>query len=84
MKTYHTPAVAAPRQPAAFLRVKDVAQKLNCSVPAVWRWARLGILPRPVKLGQQLTAWSAADIDAWIATKVVAPADEQALADTLA
>ena len=73
MKTYRTPAVAAPRQPAAFLRVRDVARMLNCSIPTVWRWARLGLLPKPVRLGQQLTAWSTADIDAWIATKVVAP-----------
>jgi hypothetical protein len=46
METYRTPAVAAPRQPATFLRVRDVAKMLGCSAPSVWRWSRLGLMPK--------------------------------------
>lgn len=65
---------SAPQLQSSFLRAPDVARQLGISVPTVWRWARLGVLPKPVRLGPGVTAWAVGDIDAWLAEKAAASA----------
>lgn len=31
----------------------------------LWRWVREGRFPQPVRLGQNITAWRLADVEAW-------------------
>lgn len=45
-----------------FLRAWDVAKLLGISIPTVWRWAREGKLPKPVKISQRITVWKKTEI----------------------
>lgn len=44
------------------LRAWDVAKLLGISVPTVWRWAREGKLPKPMKISQRITVWKKTEI----------------------
>lgn len=41
--------------------------KLPVSPTTVWRWVREGRFPKPFKLGDSVTVWDAAEVDAFIA-----------------
>ncbi|KDB05007.1 AlpA family transcriptional regulator [Defluviimonas sp. 20V17] len=43
----------------------DVAEHFGCGISTVWRWAKIGVLPKPVKIGGS-TRWRRADIEAVI------------------
>ncbi|WP_375173385.1 helix-turn-helix transcriptional regulator [Pseudooceanicola sp.] len=47
----------------AFMSVQDVAAYFNCGVSTVWRWSKVGDLPKPIKIGGS-TRWRRADIEA--------------------
>ena len=40
--------------------------KLPVSPTTVWRWVREGRFPKPFKLGQSVTVWDAAEVEAFI------------------
>jgi len=42
----------------AHVRVPVVAALFACSENSVWRRSRLGLIPAPVKIGPQMTAWN--------------------------
>lgn len=48
----------------AHVRVVTVAAIFDVSVPTAWRWAKVGILPKPRKLTSQTTAWTVGEIRA--------------------
>lgn len=35
----------------------------------LWRWVKAGKFPRPVKLGDRVTAWNADEVRAWLAAR---------------
>ena len=43
---------------AAHVDVRVVAPLLGCSIPSVWRWARLKKIPSPVAIGEGCTRWN--------------------------
>ena len=45
--------------PDMLLTVKDVAELLSVARRTVWRWSRLGKLPRPLKLSPRAVRWRA-------------------------
>ncbi|GIT88481.1 AlpA family transcriptional regulator [Roseobacter sp. OBYS 0001] len=45
------------------ISVKEVATTLSLSVPTVWRQAKAGALPSPIKIGGS-TRWRRSDIEA--------------------
>lgn len=47
-----------------FLSVKDVAQRYGTSVNSIWRWARQGDIPAPVKIAPRTTRWPLAALEA--------------------
>lgn len=47
---------------AAFVRLPVVASLKGISAPTVWRWVKMGLLPTPVKLGPNTTAWRVGDL----------------------
>jgi excisionase family DNA binding protein len=54
-----------PRIPAMLhdlLTDWEVARRLTISVRTVWRWARNGYLPQPIRIGG-ITRWRRRDID---------------------
>lgn len=55
-----------------YLRDKDVAEMLTIGRSSVWRMAKEGKLPAPIKLSERVTVWRASDIEAFISSKEAA------------
>lgn len=45
-----------------YLNVVQVAQRYGVSTDTVWRWAREDDLPRPVRIGPNVTRWRLSDL----------------------
>lgn len=56
---------AVPARPAKPAR----PGKLPVSPATIWRWVREGKFPKPFKLGNGITVWDAAQVDAFIASR---------------
>jgi len=52
----------------ALLKVEQVAAIVNAGTRTVWRWAALGILPKPVSLGRS-KRWLRREVEAWLARR---------------
>lgn len=61
---HHTPASKAPAfpHPAEFVTDIQLAARYAVSRQTVWRWAKEGRLPAPIKLGPNCTRWRFADV----------------------
>lgn len=53
-----------------YLRDTQIANMYGISRITVWRWARNGLLPQPLRLGPSTTRWRLADIEAYEARTV--------------
>ena len=62
------------------LKVKQVAEEINVSVPQVYKLVSLGRFPKPIKLGERGSGWLISEIDAWLQSRVDAR-DEEAIND---
>jgi len=60
------------QQLAHFYRLKQVKARLNVSGSSIWAWVKKGTFPAPVKLSENTTAWSAADVEAWAQSRIEA------------
>lgn len=47
---------------AANVRAPVVAGLFGCSIPTVWRNAKLGLIPKPRKLSERVTAWNVGEL----------------------
>ena len=52
----------APR----FLRAAQAAKILGVGRSTLWRWAQMGILPRPAKLSSRVSVWNLADLEKFV------------------
>ena len=58
--------MSAPR-PKQALRPAQAAAKLGVSLPTLWRWAReRKDFPKPRKLGERVTVFDEAELDAFL------------------
>jgi prophage regulatory protein len=48
-----------------YASVQSVARRYDVSANTIWRWAREGNFPPPVKLGVRSTRWRLSDLEAW-------------------
>ena len=55
--------------PRRTMRIRMVAEKTGLATSSIWRLARLGQFPAPVKLSPGCTAWFEHEIDAWLDAK---------------
>lgn len=46
---------------------KEVAQALKLSRSSIWRLAKLGKLPKPIKIGANTARWKQSEISKWMA-----------------
>lgn len=60
------------QSPRRILRLRDVRAKTGLGHDSIYRWAREGRFPRPIKLGESASGWLEDEVDAWIASKVAA------------
>ncbi|MDO9233251.1 MAG: AlpA family phage regulatory protein [Methylotenera sp.] len=52
---------------SSYKREADLIRKvLPFSSATLWRMVKAGTFPRPVKLGERITAWAVEDIRAWM------------------
>ena len=58
------------------LKVKEVAEEINVSVPQVYKLVNLGRFPKPIKLGERGSGWLTSEIEAWLQSKVDARDEE--------
>ena len=56
------------------LRLPDVLERIKVSKATIYRWGQTGQFPRPYRLTPtgSTVAWSAAEVDAWVASKLAA------------
>lgn len=52
-----------------FLTDRDLANRYQVSRCTIWRWAKMEILPKPVKLSPAVSRWRSSDIEAHEADK---------------
>lgn len=44
---------------------KDKPGLLPISAVTIWRWARDGSFPKPIRLSNKVTVWDAQEVQAW-------------------
>jgi len=49
-----------------YLRVSNVAKKLDVSKSTIYRFVKKGLIPPPIRLSTGTSVWSVSDIDAFI------------------
>ncbi len=58
-------AIAAIENGIGYSSDQSLAAYFNASRSTIWEWARVGKLPRPVKLSTAMSRWSNAEIKTW-------------------
>ena len=59
----------APGPRPMFLRPSEVARMIGVSRGTLYRWARHGVFPPPVRLSGMTSGWTASVVEDWIARK---------------
>jgi prophage regulatory protein len=52
-----------------YARMKQLTEMVPMSKATIWRKVKAGTFPKPVKLGERITAWHMDDIEAWLAER---------------
>jgi predicted DNA-binding transcriptional regulator AlpA len=58
-----------------YIRINELATSsvkeglLPASPATIWRKVKAGTFPKPVKLGDRITAWHMDDIESWLAAR---------------
>jgi predicted DNA-binding transcriptional regulator AlpA len=67
--TVQTKQPPATLPESGYIRVNDLIKIIPFSASTVWRKAKAGTFPTPVKLSEQITAWRCEDVRAWMESK---------------
>ena len=57
-------------QSIKFYRVSQLQEKFKISRSTIWSWCKQGKFPKPIKLGENCTAWNSKDIDEWLEERI--------------
>lgn len=49
-----------------YIRQKQLLLQIPFSAPTLWRKVKAGTFPKPIKLGENITAWKVDDVEAWL------------------
>ncbi len=49
-----------------FIRQKNLIVILGFSAPTLWRKVKAGTFPKPIKLGENMTAWRIEEVHQWM------------------
>ncbi len=52
-----------------YIRIAQLIKLIPVSRASIWRKVKDGTFPKPVKLGDRITAWDMKDIEAWLADR---------------
>lgn len=50
----------------SFIRQKQLLLQIPFSAPTLWRKVKAGTFPKPIKLGENITAWKVEEVDEWV------------------
>jgi prophage regulatory protein len=53
------------------LRISKLSANIGVSRSTIWAWVKAGKFPKPIKLAENTTVWSAADIEAWLKSRIL-------------
>jgi len=56
--------------PAQFYRLPTLKANLGISGSHIWGMVKAGRFPKPIKLSENVTAWNAADVEAWAQSRI--------------
>lgn len=59
-------------RPLALERLPSVRHRTGLSRSEIYRRVAGGDFPKPIKLGDRASAWSASEVDQWIAGRIAA------------
>jgi prophage regulatory protein len=51
--------------------VKQAGQMIDTHPTTIWRWVKMGLFPKPLKIGPSCTRWRLEDLEAWIEKKAM-------------
>jgi prophage regulatory protein len=54
----------------SFLRLPEVERRTGLRRAHLYKLARAGRFPRPLKIGARASAWRASQVEAWIAARI--------------
>ena len=58
--------------PATFLRLPEVKRRVGVSTPTIYRWVAAGVFPRPIRVGDNTSAWIESEVAAWQRDRIAA------------
>ena len=58
------------------LRAKQVKEAVGYSIPSIYRLAKQGLFPKPLKLGKHASGWIESEVNDWLEKKIVARDEE--------
>jgi predicted DNA-binding transcriptional regulator AlpA len=58
-----------PPPTSRILRPRDAAKKLGIARPTLYRWSKVGILPRRRVIGPGVVGWLEVELDEFLATR---------------
>ncbi len=64
-------------QSIQFYRISQLQERFNISRSSIWSWCKQGKFPKPIKLGENCTAWNAEDINKWVEQKINISSQEE-------
>lgn len=59
----------AEKIPTQVIRVEEVATMCSVAKSTVWKWNKLGLIPKPFKLTPSTTVWRLSEIMDWLDEK---------------
>ena len=63
------PSQSDPPEQITHYSDKDLSARYRVSRNTIWRWSKIGDMPKPVKLGPNCTRWEFSTIQDWEAEK---------------
>lgn len=61
---------SSPGKPMRLIRLAEVKRRTGVSTSTIYRWMSEGKFPRSHPIGDCISAWTEAEIDGWIESKV--------------
>jgi prophage regulatory protein len=62
-----------------FVRLAELRRVyVPVSAATIWRWVKAGTFPKPVKLGERVTAWKLQEVQEWMRSKAAIRNQEEA------
>jgi len=55
---------------SSILKIRKVSSKSGLSKSSIYRLAKAGEFPQPIKLGERSSGWLESEVDQWIADRI--------------